>query len=173
MNKKSLSTILALSAVLLAVPYICIAHATPSTHVTGIQYLSLIDGVTLLGQSPAGKSDNMKVTTSITDTWTGDIEGTPTYESTWIVHDFDPGPPPGGTPNIHEQIFFSTATVLGRSGSLTLEVNLGGSKGVFRWTIVGGTGELGKLHGTGIYYATGTEGPFALYDYEGEVHFDP
>ena len=139
-------------------------HATPSTSVSGT--ITLL-GVDVLGASLAGKSDNLKVTTSITVMWAGDIAGTTTYESTWMVHDFVP--PAGGTPNIHEIIFFPTVTVLGKSGSLTLEVNLGGSKGVFRWNILSGTDELVNLHGNGIYYLTGG----IMYAYEGQVHFDP
>jgi hypothetical protein len=175
MNKKILSTVLALSVVLLAVPNVYVACATPSTHVSGTQLLNLFTGVTVLDQLPAGKSDNLKLTTSITDTWIGDIAGTTTYESTWIVHDFDPGPPPGGTPNIHETIFFSTVSVLGKSGSLKLVVNLGGSKGVFSWTILSGTGELANLHGNGIYYSTDIvdQNFNQVYVYEGQVHFDP
>ncbi len=175
MNKKILSITLALCAILLAIPNVLTAFANPSTYVSGTQLLNLITGVTVLDQSPAGKSDNLKLTTSITDTWTGDIAGTTTYESTWIVHDYDPGPPPGGTPNIHETIFFSTVSVLGKSGSLELVVNLGGSKGVFRWTILSGTGELANLHGNGIYYSTGLidQNLNQVYAYEGQVHFDP
>ena len=83
-------------------------------------------------------------------------------------------PPLGGpdtTVNIHEKINFESVTVLDKTGSLTLAVCLGGSKGVFHWTIIDGTEELANLHGNGLYWLYDRD--TGLYLYEGQVHFDP
>ena len=169
MNRKILLTVLALAAVLLATPYIGMVHAKPPTFVSGTQ---MITNYIPLGDVPKGKSDNVLSTATLFVTWSGDIAGDTEYEGLLMLHKWVP--PLGGpdtTVNIHERIYFPTVTVLGKTGSLTLAVCLGGSKGVFRWTVIDGTDELANLHGNGIYYVTDPE--LGIYYYEGQVHFDP
>jgi ABC-type antimicrobial peptide transport system permease subunit len=168
MNKKILGIIIVLMAVaILTTPLLGITYAKKSTFVNGTQ---MITNFIPLGEIPKGKSDNVLMTSTLFVTWSGDIAGDTEYERRLMLHKWVP---PSGGPetkvNIHERIYFPTVTVLGKTGSLTLAVNLGGSKGVFRWTIIEGTGELANLHGNGRYWLD--EAPF--YDYEGYVHFDP
>jgi hypothetical protein len=167
-NKKALVIAVVLMAVaMLATPLVGMAYAKKPTFVSGTQ---MITAYIPVEEVPKGKSDNVLSTATLFVTWSGDIAGDTEYEGLLMLHNWVP--PLGGpdtTVNIHERIYFPTVTVLGKTGSLTLAVCLGGSKGVFRWTIIDGTGELANLHGNGIYYAT--EPPF--YDYEGYVHFDP
>jgi hypothetical protein len=160
-NRKILGIFVALMIVaMLATP---IAVAKPPTSVSGEQ---MIIGYTPIGDDPKGNSDNHVSTAMLTVEWTGDIAGVAMYEGVLMMH--------GETVpiNIHEKIHFDAVTVLGKSGSLTLQVsaNLGrGGQNVFRWTIIDGTEELANLHGNGIYWLD--EAPFYLY--EGQVHFDP
>ena len=127
----------------------------------------MIMGYIPVDDVPKGNSDNHVSTAMLTVAWTGDIEGVAVYEGILMIHSIDPV-----AINIHEKIYFEDVTVLGKSGSLTLQVcaNLGrGVDAGFRWTIIDGTGELANLHGNGRYWLV--EAPF--YDYEGAVHFDP
>jgi hypothetical protein len=167
-KKKVLMIAVALMAVaMLAPPLVGMVYAKKPTFVSGTQ---MITDYIPLGDVPKGKSDNVLSTATLFVTWSGDIAGDTEYEGLLMLHKWVP--PLGGpdtTVNIHERIYFPTVTVLGKTGSLTLAVCLGGSKGVFRWTIIDGTGELANLHGNGRYWLD--EAPF--YDYEGYVHFDP
>jgi hypothetical protein len=151
-----------LSMAMLATPLIGTVYAKQPTFVSGDQ---MITAFTPVDDVPIGNSDNHISTATLEVMWSGDITGLATYTGTMMVHS-EPVPM-----NIHEKIYFETVTVLGKSGSLTLEVNanLGRGQDVFRWTIINGTDELANLHGNGIYYLD--EVPFYLY--EGQVHFDP
>ena len=168
MKKKVLGLVFAfILLAMLATPLVGMVYAKKPIFVSGEQ---MVTGFVPVGEVPKGKSDNVLMTATLFVTWSGDIAGDTEYEGVLMLHKWVP--PSGGpdtTVNIHERIYFPTVTVLGKTGSLTLAVCLGGSKGVFRWTIIDGTGELANLHGNGIYYVT--EAPF--YDYEGYVHFDP
>jgi hypothetical protein len=169
-NRKILGIAVVLMAVaMLATPLVGMVYAKKPTFVSGEQeIISYIP----LGDVPKGKSDNVLSRATLTVTWSGDIAGDTEYEGVLMLHNWVP--PMGGpdtTVNIHERIYFESVTVLGNTGSLTLAVCLGGSKGVFRWTIIDGTGELANVHGNGIYYVTDMEQ--GLYDYKGYVHFDP
>ena len=170
MNKNVLGIAVVLMAVaILVTPLLGIAYAKKPTYVYGTQEIM---GYVPISEVPKGKSDNVVSTAELSVTWSGDIAGDTEYEGLLMLHNWVP--PMGGpetTVNIHERIYFDFVTVLDQEGSLTLAVCLGGSKGVFRWTIIDGTGELANLHGNGIYYVTDPEQ--GLYDYEGYVHFDP
>jgi len=169
-NKKILGVFVSLLAVaILATPLLGVAYAEKPTFVSGTQ---MITGYVPVSEVQKGKSDNFLSIAMLSVTWSGDIAGDTEYEGVLMLHNWVP--PMGGpdtTANIHERIYFETVTVLGETGSLTLAVCSGGSKGVFRWTIIDGTEELANLHGNGIYYVTDMEQ--GLYDYEGYVHFDP
>jgi hypothetical protein len=169
-KRKVLGIVVVLMAVaILATPLLGIAYAKKPTFVSGTQ---MITGYTPGTDVRKGKSDNVLSTATLFVTWSGDIAGDTEYEGRLMLHKWVP--PSGGpdtTVNIHERIYFETVTVLGKTGSLTLAVCSGGSKGVFRWTIIEGTDELTNLHGNGIYYVT--DMLQGLYYYEGYVHFDP
>jgi hypothetical protein len=163
LTRKSLFIVLSLAAVLLAIPYIGMAHAKPFTTVSGTIMLT---SVAPLEGRPAGKSDNIIFLFDITEEWSGDIAGTGTTESTWVTHNWVA--PMGGPDtwfNVYEKLILD-ATVLGEMGTLTMELIIVGTEG--RWTILGGTGGLANLHGHGT--ATLTTTP---YSYTGQVHFDP
>lgn len=167
MKRKIPSVFVYLIIIALLALSISTAYAKKPTFVSGTQ---MITNFIPLGEVPKGNSDNVLMTSTLFVTWSGDIAGDTEYEGRLMLHKWVP--PSGGpetTVNIHERIYFPSVTVLGKTGSLTLAVNLGGSKGVFRWTIIEGTGELANLHGNGRYWLV--EAPF--YDYEGYVHFDP
>jgi hypothetical protein len=163
-KKKILGIAVVLMAVaMLATPLVGMVYAKPPTPVSGEQ---TVTDSTLIDDDPKGKSANHVVTETLEVEWTGDIAGVAIYTGILMVHN-EPVPI-----NIHEKIHFDAVTVLGKSGSLTLQVsaNLARGKDVFIWTIIDGTGELANLHGNGIYWLN-----FATmkYDYEGQVHFDP
>ena len=163
-NRKILvMAVFLLAVAMLATPLVGMVYAEKPTFVSGTQ---MITGFIPVGNVPKGKSDNVLSIATLFVTWSGDIAGDTEYEGVLMVHSMDPV-----AINIHERIYFETVTVLGKSGSLTLQVsaNLGRGQDVFRWTIIDGTGELANLHGSGIYYLD--EAPFYLY--EGQVHFDP
>lgn len=158
MNRKILLTFLALSVVLLVTPYIGMVYATSSTTVSG--------NIVLVGVIPVevitkGKSDNQVMIMDLTEDWQGGIEGISTTLAVWMIH--------GGYEtglNVHEKLAFETATVMGKSGSLLLELNIKAPDG--HWTIIGGTDELANLHGQGTLSLAAMP-----YTYEGQVHFDP
>jgi hypothetical protein len=170
MNKKILGMAVVLMATfILTTSLLGIAYAKKPEFVRGTQEIM---GYVPVSEVQKGKSDNFLSIAMLSVTWSGDIDGDTEYEGVLMLHNWVP--PMGGpetTVNIHERIYFESVTVLGKEGSLTLAVCLGGSKGVFRWTIIDGTGELANLHGHGTYWQTDPEQ--GLYDYEGYVHFDP
>jgi hypothetical protein len=167
-KRKVLGIVVVLMAVaILATPLLGVAYAKKPEFASGTQ---MITGYEPISEVQKGKSDNFLSIAMLSVTWSGDIAGDTEYEGVLMLHNWVP--PMGGpdtTANIHERIYFESVTVLGETGSLTLAVCSGGSKGVFRWTIIDGTDELANLHGNGRYWVT--EAPF--YDYEGYVHFDP
>jgi hypothetical protein len=169
LNRKIVFAVLALAAVLLAVPYIGIVHAKPSTVVSGA---IMVTGFVPLETLPKGQSGNVVMKVMLTAEFTGDIAGTTTYEAFWMIRYDDGGLVTGA--NIHEIMTFETATVLDKSGSLTIEANLGSNRpsdAVWHWTILGGTGELANLHGHGTW---APENPGDVVEfYEGQVHFNP
>jgi hypothetical protein len=164
-KKKILVIAVALMAVaMLAPPLVGMVYAKPPTLVSGTQEVT---GSTPIADVPRGESANHVAIEWMEVTWTGDIDGDATYTGILMIHNL-----PSFAINIHEKIYFPTVEVLGKSGSLTLQVsaNLARGQDVFRWTIIDGTDELANLHGNGIYWLNFATG---LYDYEGQVHFDP
>jgi hypothetical protein len=168
LNRKIVFAVLALAAVLLAVPYIGIVHAKPSTAVRGA---IIVTGYVPLEILPKGQSGNVVMKGMLTVMFVGDIAGTTNYEAFWMIR-YDGELATGA--NMHEKITFETATVLGKSGSLTIEANMGSNRpsdAAWHWTILGGTGELANLHGHGTW---APENPGDVVEfYEGQVHFDP
>ena len=170
MKKNVLGIAVVLMAVaILVTPLLGITYAKKPTFVSGTQ---MITAYIPVEEVPKGKSDNVLSTATLFVTWSGDIAGDTEYEGVLMLHNWVP--PMGGpdtTVNIHEKINFESVTVLDKTGSLTLAVCLGGSKGVFHWTIIDGTEELANLHGNGLYWLYDRD--TGLYLYEGQVHFDP
>jgi hypothetical protein len=93
--------------------------------------------------------------------WTGDISGATVANHRWVAHTAS------GVTNVHVEVIFSSATVLGESGELTilfLGKTTGPGVGSGTWRIISGTDGLVNLNGGGTW------GPG---QYEGTVHFDP
>jgi hypothetical protein len=163
LKRKILLTVLALALVLLATPYIGNAYAKPPEAVAGEIVLTSV--VLSEPPRPAGESDNTILRLDILEEWSGDIEGTATTEASWIVHN-SPYTNPDAWVNVHAIITFSDVTVLDRSGTLTIKIDVEGTEA--HWTIMGGTGELANVRGQG-------KGSIATepFTYTGLVHFDP
>jgi hypothetical protein len=163
-NRRILSIVLALAVVLLATPHIGVARATPPTPAGGtIEFMSVIPAGP---PKVAGKSDNLVRMFNIVEVWSGDIAGTGNTEAKWIVHNAPLIGNPDAWVVAHAVVTFSDVTVLGASGTLTIELVLSRTEG--HWTIKEGTGELANIHGQGTC-STATQ-PFT---YAGLVHFDP
>ncbi len=163
MNKKVLGVFVSLLVVgMLALP-MSAAYATKPTTVTWIS-TRVTAGTPDYRQ--AGSSDNWVLTTQgVGMSWVGDITGSGTYEGRWVLHDFDPGPPPSaGAVNVLG-IYTMDVTYDGESGSLT--VLAGGGE---NWRILSGTGGLENLRGHGTLEAIV---PIFVYRFTGQVHFDP
>jgi hypothetical protein len=156
--------VLALAMVMLALPMSAVSASKP-IHVEGT--IELISAVPMDVRA-SGNSDNLIITMGITEQWYGSIEGvSEPFEAIWVTHNWvDPMGGPDTWFNVHEKFTFDTVTILGRSGSLTMELNIQGATG--HWVILSGTGELAGLHGKG------TGSLLTLpYSYSGQVHFDP
>jgi hypothetical protein len=169
MNKKILMLSAVFLAVMLATPYIGIAHAShasSSISVSGTFFPSGIGGTLDIKIVDA----NLQIWTLSGSpmTWTGGISGAGTYAGKWYFYKL-------GTPSFmgySDGVWTLSATVNGKVGTLTirgisLETN-SWCKGC--WMIIGGTGELADLHGGGTYSEPGMSG---VYAYTGQVHFCP
>jgi hypothetical protein len=163
-EKKTSSTIfMILTFSILFAMSLSVANATASIPVSGSIFIT----AATVTPNPAGESDNAVLHLISTGTYTGSITGSYTGDGRWVGHNV-------GTPdlwrNTHNVATFSSATVMGKTG--TLSIMLIGKTDGGTWVIIGGTGDLAGLHGQGTYSSTG-----ALFgkvaDYEGEIHFDP
>ncbi len=169
MNQKnafSLIIVTLMASVLLAMS---VSGSYASTHIQ-VSGSIIITGATISANA-AGESDNRMVHISSTGMYTGDIAGSYTGEALWIVHNVS-GPMPlmGSSRNTHNVATFSSATVMGKTGTLT--IMLVGNPSGESWVIIGGTDELESLHGQGTLAMTGAMmGKVA--NYEGTIHFDP
>jgi hypothetical protein len=171
---KILSTIFIALAVALPLSMsISLAYATTPKQVT---WTSTPTGLIPQGGKTAGNSDTRFLDLSLTATCTGDISGTYTSDSHWIIHNWATGVPllqQPGPVQVHAIDYF-TATFEGKSGTLAILVNhvyypsIGYTEGT--WVIIGGTDALANLHGQGTTYDP--PGP-SLTTWTGQVHFDP
>ena len=76
---------------------------------------------------------------------------------------------------------FTTATILGHTGGLTMRLQATGFGNNFKgpayfdlqgtWVIISGTADLANIHGQGTWWHSRTG--FAGLEYEGQIHFDP
>jgi hypothetical protein len=165
-NRKILLTVLALAVVLLATPYIGMAHATkpiPVAFTFANTFGYIVD------MRPAGKSDNLMINLVVYVISTGDMTGTGECLNHWKVHD-------ERSVNDRIEATLSVDTILGGSVSGTLKILMvcvtdiatgpGPSEGT--WLIISGTCDLANLHGQGTFTAT-----LASVEFTGQVHFDP
>jgi hypothetical protein len=142
--------------------------ASPIIKVSG----KITSGGTIDSTREAGENVFLSLTTA--STWTADvsggISGSTTGSQTWIVHN-------GGKDthtNYNVEIHFTTATVDGKTGAMTVEMNMiawpnhrDDNHGT--WRIKDASGGLEGLHGGGewITYKNGVR----VNIYEGTVHF--
>lgn len=187
MNRRILAIPILVLAASMAV--ISVAQATPSTYVSGgwggfNQKLSLAN--------VAGGNVFLMMENDGTYTAGGPITGTfhqvfmqiYHYGSPKIVSTLDPTKPnlfPSCDFNwVDIDRVFTSATVLGHTGGLTMRLQATGYGNPFAgisaydlqgtWVIIGGTGDLAGVHGQGTWWHT--KGVSGL-QYEGQVHFDP
>jgi uncharacterized membrane protein YecN with MAPEG domain len=171
---KMLSTMfVALSVALLFSMSMSVVHATRSVQVT---WTSTATGLSVQGGSIAGKSDNRFLDLSLTAMCAGDIVGSYTSDSNWIIQNWITGVPlllQPGPVYVHAIDYFSV-TFEDKSGTLAILVNhvyypsLGSSEGT--WVIISGTDALANLHGQGTTLDPPGPGPTTWI---GQVHFDP
>ena len=163
MKRKILLTVLSLTAIFLGAPCIGLALATPSTTVSG--QITVVGSPTRI--EAAGESGNLFMDIQGSGVFTGDIEGTFTAGAAWVFHKI-------GTPDMRANahiVNYVSATVMGKTGTLTFMLYANTGKMINNWVIYGGTGELANLHGQGTYYAVTPGGDTLAY--EGQIHFDP
>ena len=166
LNKKVLGLALILLFVaMLALPMSMVSATKPTT-VNGDR--------TKISSSPVeppkrpGESDNVIVHVAASHEWTGGIEGIDSTDATRIMHNwFSPEPL---WVNIRAVSTFASATVMGKTGPLTIRLDFrinvdGNADGT--WVIIGGTGQLANLNGQGKIF-----GPVGDFSYSGQVHFN-
>jgi len=168
---KILSAIfVALAVALPILMSISVAYATTPVQVT---WTAIPTGLIVKDVKIAGNSDNVFLDLSLSALCIGDMSGTYTSDSHWIVQNWVTGTPLLNQPGpiyIHAIDYF-TVTFDGKSGTLAILTNhvyypsLKSSEGT--WIIISGTGALSNLHGQGTTSMTG--GPTI---WTGQVHFD-
>ncbi len=168
-GKKTLSaTLLALAAALLFSMFISVAYAsTPET----VNFTST-QTFTYHSITRAGESDTVILDLTVNAVWVGDISGTSTSDSRWVLH-YLPTPGATGTNNLHG-VNTVSATVDGKSGTLIILLTANRSPNdeaaEGTWVILSGTGDLANLHGGGTTGPSETPGVSA---YTGKIHWDP
>lgn len=164
MNKKTLPLSVSVLAVVVLAFTMSPTYATKPTTVNGNR---LTTGFTPTGGWGAGESHNVILYVSATRLWQGDIAGADTSDAIRIIHNF-----PDGPTNVRIVSIFSSVTIMGKTGELTMVLNfvveaetetIKGS-----WIIVSGTGDLANLHGGGKLF-----GSQYAASYSGQVHFNP
>jgi len=182
-KRKILLMVLALTAVLVATPYVGMGYAKPPTDA-----LFYVPNVGFGGTNEwrqAGNSNNWILYASTYGNLEGDIVGTMTAEAHWIWHfedewvgpDEDPfmleAPPSSG--NGGSVLTVDPDLVMGNSvtGTLTLKFVTRGNEFAGTWVIYGGTGDLKGITGQGTWYIDPSYGLFGGQAFEGKIHFDP
>ncbi|HLN44503.1 MAG TPA: DUF3224 domain-containing protein [Candidatus Sulfotelmatobacter sp.] len=160
--------LLALGVTLILSMFMSVAFAsTPETvNFTSTQTWTILSG------TRAGESDNVILDVVVNAIWVGDIAGTSTSDSRWILH-YLPTPGAVGTNNLRG-VNTVSATVNGKSGTLIILLTASRSPDDVEadgtWVILSGTGDLANLHGQGTAGPSGTPGVTA---YTGQIHWDP
>jgi Protein of unknown function (DUF3224) len=167
-NRKILLTVLALAVVLLATPYIGMAHATSSTTVSGVDTLLQEDQLKVI---PLRDGYQIMVF-AVTERWWGDnFDATgSTTKSIWLTYDLVLPPPLPLDYKIYiiETLTFQ-GTVLGKSGTfiMALYLHFSSTEVGGCWVILSGTGGLAHLRGQGTI---SSPAPY-YYTFAGQVHF--
>ena len=139
--------------------------AKPPTEVTFVENYT-VDPAALEVRT-AGPNTFLSGSTA-TDVWSGDVSGTATQEFVVVNHSV------AGFNFYTGRVEF-TGTVLGREGTMVMKVNgkqasesalPSDAMWAGHWVIIGGTGDLAKLHGQGTL-----SGPSLTLTFEGDVHF--
>ncbi len=171
---KALSTILA--TLVISLLFAMSMSVTTAAKPMEVTWTSMATGLSIQDAKMAGESDNVFLELTLTAMCTGDIAGTYTSDSRWIINNWAMGVPllqQPGPVYVHAVDYFS-ATFEDKSGTIAILVNhvyypsLSSSEGT--WVILGGTGELANLHGQGTTFDP--PGP-SLTTWTGQVHFDP
>ena len=148
-------------ALLAALSFAAPARATTPAAVSGTWDW---DGLTWVTEKVVGGNEFFSGTEATARTgWSGSFEGESFDTYTGVIHR-------GGTLIAQLTINFD-GTVLGRSGTMVMEINCLANRGhgfEGAWRITRGTGDLEGLHGTGTWGAWGGE----LVEYKGAVHWE-
>jgi len=159
--KKVAVVVLAFATVMMVLPFSTVFAGSPMVEVSGT---IASGGTSTTVVKDAADNHFLFITTA--STWSGGISGSTTGSQTWIAHKY--GPPPEFV-NVNVELYFTTATVDGKTGTMTIEMNmitfpthLSDSHGT--WRIKDAEGALEGLHGEGVWLL----GPNR---YEGKVHF--
>ena len=159
-NKKVLGIAVFLLAVaMLATPCIGMAHATPSTAVSGTFRPAGAPSIVI---NAAGNSDNQFWDVTAPMAWAGGISGACAYVGHLHLK--------SGIIVTTNDVWTLTAVVDGKSGTVTIQGTRSPS-GEGHWVIISVTDALSNLHGEGTYSQPNTGTP--VYAYTGQVHFDP
>jgi hypothetical protein len=182
LNRKILLTILALTAVLLATPYIGMVHATLPTDVLFYVPMEGFGGTAEVRQT--GESNNWISYGNTFGFVEGDIIGSMTAEAHWIYHFEDEWVGPELDPymltvpfrgNGGPVLTIDPDTVMGIpvTGTLTLKFVTRGNEFAGTWAIQGGTGDLKGIAGQGTWYIDPGYGLIGGQAFEGQIHINP
>lgn len=148
--------------------------AVPMSTVSATKPMAVNGNRIGLGGSPvepprrAGNSDNLILHLAASHQWTGDIEGLSNTDVTRIMFNYFSSEPIWV--NIHAVCTFPEATVMSKTGSLTIRLDFRNLEGNVdgTWVIIDGTEDLTNLRGQGKIF-----GVVPNFEYSGQVHFDP
>lgn len=165
MSRKILLTVLFLTAAMLALPILTVSAKSPIIEVSGT-IKSSSTALPILIREVGG---NRFLFIRTASNWTGSIVGNTVGSQTWIIH-------MGGNQEtnhtfVNAEIFFMTATVHGRTGTMTVQLlNLAWSGAPEKthgyWRIQSASGGLEGLQGGGEWI-TGV----GVNRYEGTIHW--
>ncbi len=165
LNRKILLTVLFLTAVVLTLPILTVLAASPIIEVSG----TIKSGSTAPPVLIKDVGGNRFLLIRTASNWTGSIMGKTVGSQTWIVH-------MGGNQQtnhtfVNAEIFFTTATVGGKTGTMTVQlINMAWSGAPEKthgyWRIQNASGELAGLQGGGDWVTGG-----GVNQYQGTIHW--
>ena len=165
MNRGIIVIGLVFASAMLTLPISAVIADSPMIEVSGN-----IDSVVTTSTTLKLTGQNRFTFAETSSTWTGDISGSTTGSQTWITHYAGGlGDSPPVSININAEIVFTMATVDGKTGTMTIELNMllyrtHPADSIGSWRIKDAAGGLEGLHGGGVWLA-------APNRYEGKVHF--
>ncbi len=177
MNRKILLTVLALTAVLVATPYVGMVHAKKPTPVLFGAMITDIDMESIEWRQNGPNWIGHYISYGFLF---GDIEGSFTGEPYWICphwvgpyEDLFMETLEKGNGHVLLTIDVTLVKNMEKTGTLILRFNdVCGTDFAGTWVIVGGTGDLKGLHGQGTWGIGLIEGVLCQA-FEGKVHFAP